>query len=40
MKAGCLYAVWSSAVGLTTFSLNESCAGGDDEGEWGEKCCI
>ena len=40
MKAGCLCAVWSSAAGLTSLSLDESCAGGDDEGEWGEKCCF
>ena len=35
----CFGAMWSSALGLTNFSLDESCAGGDDEGEWGEKCC-
>ena len=40
MKAGCLCAVWSSAAGLTRFSLDESCAVGDDEGERGEKCCF
>ena len=38
MKAGSLCAVWSSAAGLTSVSLDESFAGGDDEGEWGEKC--
>ena len=30
MKAGCLCVVWSSVAGLTSFSLDESCAGGDD----------
>ena len=35
----CFGAMWSSALGLTSISLDESCAGGDDEGEWGEKCC-
>ena len=38
MKAGCFCAVWSSVAELTRFSLHESCAGGDDEGEQGEKC--
>ena len=32
----CLCAVWSSGLGLTRCSLGESCAGGDDEGDWGE----
>ena len=32
----CLGAVWSSGLGLTRCSLGENCAGGDDEGEWGE----
>ena len=32
----CLGAVWSSGVGLTRCSLGENCAGGDDDGEWGE----
>ena len=27
-------------MGLTSFSLDEICACGDDEGEWGEKCWI
>ena len=39
MIVWCLGAVWSSALGLTNFSLDESCVGGDDGGEWGEKFC-
>ena len=37
MKVWCLCAVWSSVLGLTNFSLDEGCVGGDDECEWGEK---
>ena len=32
----CLGAVWSSRAGLTRCSLGENCAGGDDDGDWGE----
>ena len=32
----CLGVVWSSLAGLTRCSLDESCAGGDDEGDLGE----
>ena len=35
----CFGTMWSTALGLTSISLDENCAGGDDEGEWGEKCC-
>ena len=32
----CLGVVWSSLAGLTRCSLDESRAGGDDEGDLGE----